>query len=298
MHRDWIFEGLTPADIAPRAAEIAAAYAAYGMVVFPGLLAHDAAFNRYLADIRYLLGRVLARHGQTLAPDEDLGDVIVRLKAIDPLAGRAVADLGTQPNKFVSANQLKFSDHVVRLVRLALGEDAVLATPQAGDSLYFFMPGEFFHRYNLPVHQDYQYLMQSPRQTTLYLGLSYPHDDAGGLEVWPGSQKLGVLACDKNANDHYRVVDAERLLAGLPCERYRWQVGDLGLFDSLMCHRSIPNTSADHGRVVQIMRYSDLRDAESERYDWASRVYPRRGVTFEDANPELVRDAATVARRA
>jgi hypothetical protein len=289
MRRDWIFEGLTPADIAPRAAEIAAAYAEHGMVVFPGLLTGDAYFNRYLADIRYLLGRVLARHGEGVAPDEDLGDLVVRLKSVAPLEGRDVADLGTQPNKFVSANQLKHADFVVRLVRLALGEEAVLACPQAGDSLYFFMPGESFHRYNLPVHQDYQYLMQSPRQTTLYLGLSRPHDDAGGLEVWPGSQKLGVLACDKNENDHYQVTDAERLLQGLGCERYRWQVGDLGLFDSLMCHRSIPNTSADHGRVVQIMRYSDLRDPESERYAWASRVYPRRGVTFEETNPELVR---------
>jgi len=289
MRAEWILEGLTPADIAPRGPEIAAAYAAHGMVVFPGLLTHDPHFRRYLADIRYLLGRVLARCGQDVAPDEDLGDLVVRLKAVAPLAGRAVADLGTQPNKFVSANQLKYADFVVRLVRLALGEDAVLATPQAGDSLYFFMPGEYFHRYNLPVHQDYPYLMQSPRQTTLYLGLSKPYDDAGGLEVWPGSQKLGVLACDKNENDHYRVLHAEQRLAGLPCERYRWQVGDLGLFDSLMCHRSIPNTSADHGRVVQIMRYSDLTDADSERYDWASRVYPRRGVTFEEAHPALAR---------
>jgi hypothetical protein len=289
MRPDWIFEGLTPADIAANAAEIAAAYAAHGMVVFPGLLTHDANFNRYLADIRYLLGRVLARHGESVAPDEDLGDIVVRLKAIAPLEGRAVADLGTQPNKFVSANQLKYSDFVVRLVRLALGEQAVLATPQAGDSLYLFMPGEAFHRYNLPVHQDYQYLMQSPRQTTLYLGLSRPHDDAGGLEVWPGSQQLGVLACDRNENDHYRITDPDRVLKGLSCERYRWQVGDLGLFDSLMCHRSIPNTSEDHGRVVQIMRYSDLRDPASERYEWASRVYPRRGVSFEDAHPELVR---------
>jgi hypothetical protein len=176
----------------------------------------------------------------------------------------------------------------MELLRLAFGPEAVLATPQAGDTLHLFMPGEEFHRYNLPVHQDYPYLMQSPAQATLYLGLSKPHPGAGGLEYWPGSQRLGVLPCGFNAHGAFEVSDSERVLRPYDREQYYWEVGDVGLFDSLMCHRSIPSTAPDRGRVVQIFRYSDLRSAVAESYDWQSAAYPRRSVRFEDIHPDLL----------
>ena len=288
MRKPWIIEGARIGDIASRMDEIAAAYAAHGLVVFPGLLEGDPLLVRFLDDVRYLFGRIMARHGAGVAEDEDLGDIIVRLQRVAALEGRVVADMCTQHNKLVEANRLKYNDFVVQLLEMAFGPGAVLATPQSGDTLHLFMPGEEFHRYNLPVHQDFQYLMQSPRQATLYLGLSKPYRDAGGLEFWPGSQNLGVLACDKTETGAFRVLDAERRLSGYPCEQFYWEVGDVGLFDSLMCHRSIPNTSTDHGRVVQIFRYSDLRDADAETYDWRSSVYERRGVNFEDVFPDLL----------
>jgi hypothetical protein len=287
MTRPWIFPGLKPADLPGRAADIRAAYEAHGVVVFPGLLAGDPALNGYLDALRYLFGQVMGRHGETVAPGEDLGDILVRLHRLAPADGRIVADMGTQSNKLLEANRVKYADFVVGLLRLAFGPEAVLATPQAGDTLHLFMPGQEFHRYNLPVHQDYQYLMQSPRQATLYLGLSKPFEAAGGLEYWPGSQRLGVLKSTRSATGAYEVVDGEPLLRDFPQEQYFWEIGDVALFDSLMCHRSIPNTTTDKGRVVQIFRYSDLSDAAAAGYDWQSTVYPRRGVRFEDIYPEL-----------
>jgi len=287
MSKPWIIEGLKIGDVASRMGEIRAAYSAHGLVVFPGLLNGDPLLTGFLDGVRYLFDRIMVRHGDRVAAGEDLGDVIVRLQRTAALEGRIVADMCTQHNKLVAANQLKYNDFVIQLLEMAFGAGAVLATPQAGDTLHLFMPGEEFHRYNLPVHQDFQYLMQSSRQATLYLGLSQPYPDAGGLEFWPGSQSLGVLACDKTETGAFRVVDAERQLSGFPCEQYYWEVGDVGLFDSLMCHRSIPNMSTDHGRVVQIFRYSDLRSAEAESYDWRSSVYERRGANFEDVFPDL-----------
>ena len=287
MPKPWIIEGASVGDIASRMDEIAAAYAAHGLVVFPGLLKGDTRLTGFLDGVRYLFDRILARHGERVAAGEDLGDIIVRLQRVAALDGRIVADMCTQHNKLVEANRLKYNDFVIQLLHMAFGREAVLATPQAGDTLHLFMPGEEFHRYNLPVHQDYQYLMQSPRQATLYLGLSRPYRDAGGLEFWPGSQSLGVLACDKTETGAFHVLDAERQLSGFPKEQAYWEVGDVGLFDSLMCHRSIPNTSTGHGRVVQIFRYSDLRSAEAEAFDWRSATYERRGVTFEDVFPQL-----------
>jgi hypothetical protein len=214
--RGWLFAGMTPGDIPAREAEIGAAYQRHGVVVFPGLLAGNPALDGFLAALRYLFGRILARYGEGVGDDEDIGDILVRLKAIAPLDGRIVADMGTQHNKLVEANRLKYADFVMALLRLAFGPDAVLATPQAGDTLHLFMPGEEFHRYNLPIHQDYPYLMQSPLQATLYLGLSKPYPGAGGLEFWPGSQRLGVLPCGLNAHGAFEVADAAQTLAGFP----------------------------------------------------------------------------------
>jgi Phytanoyl-CoA dioxygenase (PhyH) len=290
---DWRFPGMSIADIPRRADEIAEAYRRHGVVVFPGMLATHEALRGFLGAVRYLFGRILARYGESVAPDEDLGDILVRLKAVAAIDGQIVADMGTQHNKLVEANRLKYADFVVQLLKLVFGPDAILATPQAGDTLHLFMPGEAFHRYNLPVHQDYPYLMQSPLQATLYLGLSKPHPGAGGLEFWPGSQQLGILPCGLNANGSFEVTDHERFLADFPREQYFWEVGDVGLFDSLMCHRSIPSTAPDRGRVVQIFRYSDLRHPVAQAYDWRSATYPRRAVTFEAAHPDLFRRPAS-----
>lgn len=287
MTKPWVFEGLKPADIADRIGELGAAYREYGVVVMPGLLTGDPDFKGFLDGVRFLLRKVFERHGLGLEPDTDIGDAIARLKGVAPLDGRIVADMGTQPNKLVAANRVKFADFVQVLLREVFGPEAVIATPQAGDTLHLFMPGEEFHRYSLPIHQDYQYLMQSPRQATLYLGLSKPYDGVGGLEYWPGSQRLGVLACDRNENGSFRVVDGEARMEGFPLERYMWEVGDVSLFDSLMCHRSIPNTSPDRGRSVQIFRFSDLNDPVAETYDWRSTTYERRGVAFETVHSEL-----------
>ncbi|HZZ90100.1 MAG TPA: phytanoyl-CoA dioxygenase family protein [Caulobacteraceae bacterium] len=290
----WSFPGMSIADIPKRSDEIRAAYRRHGVVVFPGMLARNDALQGFLSAVRFLFGRIMARHGESVAPDEDLGEILVRLKAIAAIDGQIVADMGTQHNKLVEANRLKYADFVVELLKLAFGAEAVLATPQAGDTLHLFMPGEAFHRYNLPVHQDYPYLMQSPAQATLYLGLSKPHPGAGGLEFWPGSQSLGVLPCAPNAYGAFEVTDSDEVLRDFPREQYFWDVGDVGLFDSLMCHRSIPSTAPDRGRVVQIFRYSDLRHPLAETYDWRSSWYPRRSAAFEDFHPDLYRPAPLV----
>jgi hypothetical protein len=59
-----------------------------------------------------------------------------------------------------------------------------------------------------------------------------------------------------------------------------------------MCHRSIPSTGPDRGRVVQIFRYSDLRSPVAESYDWRSATYARRAADFETLHPDLFRPAS------
>jgi hypothetical protein len=283
----WIFDDMSPAQIAGKLDVIGAAYAEYGVVLFPRLLKQDPLLSGFIGSVRYLFARILAKHGEKVASHEDLGDLLVRLRRVAPLEGRAIADMGTQPNKLVEANRLKYSDLVLQLLGAAFGPDAILATPHSGDTLHLFMPGEEFHKYNLPIHQDYQYLMQSPTQATLYLGMSTPHEGVGGLEFWPGSHKLGVLQSDRNEHGSFRVIQGERVLKDLEMVEYFWDVGDIALFHSLLCHRSIPNRTPDRGRVVQLFRFSDLRDPVSESFQWRSTVYERRSVKFEEVHPDL-----------
>jgi hypothetical protein len=190
----WIIDGLTPGDVASRTEQIKGVFDAHGVVIFRGLLREDAAFKGYLDDIRFMFDRIMQRHGERVSPGEDIGDILVRLKKIAPLDGQIVADMGTQHNKLINANRVKYADFVMALLEVVFGPDRVVATPQAGDTLHLFMPGEEFRRYALPIHQDYQYLMQSPRQATLYLGLSEPYEAAGGLEFWPGCQSTSPAA--------------------------------------------------------------------------------------------------------
>jgi hypothetical protein len=286
--RPWILPGLRLEDLKTRLAEIVAIWREHGMVIFPGLLAGDARLAGYGAAVRYMFETILARHDAT-APDPELslGDLLVRVGQVAALDGRFVADMGTQPNKFAEANRLKFCDEVMDLLYAAWGQDAVLAVPQAGDTLHLFLPGESFNQYALPVHQDYPYLMQSPQQMTLYLGLSDRHADVGGLEYWPGSHRLGVLPAAFNENGHLDIVDHRRLLEDFEAETYSTGFGDLAVFDSLICHRSIANRTRDRARIVQLFRYSNLRNATAESYSWQSTAYPRRSVGFETAHPEL-----------
>ena len=95
-----------------------------------------------------------------------------------------------------------------------------------------------------------------------------------GVELgWPGSHKLGVLPTDRNENNSFRVVNGESLMKEFLSESYLWDVGDVSLFDSLLSHRSIPNTSTDRGRAVQLFRFSDLNNQAAEKYDWRSTTY-------------------------
>ena len=69
---------------------------------------------------------------------------------------------------------------------------------------------------------------------------------------------------------------------------YNWRVGDFGLFDSLLSHSSITNTSQDSGRIVQIFRFSDLNNSQSKQYDFKSCTYKRDGILFSDIHSSLL----------
>lgn len=286
MEQDYILKDYTVEKIVEDKAKIAEIYDEFGAVIFPGLFSKYDIYETYLSDLRKVMGKIIRRHTQDPLPD-DIGELLIALVKHQPLDGRIITDIGTQPNKFFSFNQLKYAGWIKALVDELFGPDSITLTPQAGDTLHFFPPGEKFHRYNLPPHQDYQYLMQSPKQMTFYMGISDYKEGVGGLKIWEKSHKLGVLKSTTNEFGAYEVYDWEKTLQDYKTQDLFWNAGDFGVFDSLLAHSSIPSTSKTASRVVGIFRFSDINHPVAESYDYYSTTYDRRGVKFMDNNPEL-----------
>jgi hypothetical protein len=286
MRKEYILENLTPSSIIQSKKKIKELYREFGVVIFPKLLLEDFVFLRYINHLGWIFDEILCRHTSGKIP-ADFGDKLTLLNKLSPLDGKILTDLGTQPNKFNSFNLLKYSGWLNDLLVELFGEHAVLVSPQAGDTLHLFAPGEAFRRYNLPPHQDYQYLMQSPSQLTCYLGLSNYKADVGGLSFWERSHNLGVLRSNKNNFGSYQVSDYENILSDFESANFFWNPGDFAIFDSLLVHRSIPNYSVESGRAVQIFRFSDVNNDLSRKINYRSTCYERRGVKFEDVHPSL-----------
>ena len=279
--------GITPTDLHSRSAEFAATIRETGVLILRGLLKDDDLFKAYVGDLHASIDILGAECGLDLNHGMQIDEKLTYLAAVAPQLGRYLADLGTQPAKLVSANVFKFRSEFVAIAKGVLGSDAILATPSAGDTLHLFPPLAAFHRYNLPVHQDYQYLMQSPSQVTFWCNLGSSREGVGGCSFWVGSHKSGVTKTFKNENGHFQCAVDEASLSAFERVDVGAGEGDLVITDSLTWHRSIQNQTTDQSRVCQIFRYSNLRDARSKSYHWTSTSYQRPSVAFEEIYPEL-----------
>ncbi len=112
--------------------------------------------------------------------------------------------------------------------------------------------------------------------------------DVGGMTVWPGTHRDGVRRQRRDARGHLECVVDE---AELACHRplaLGGHCGDLVVFHSNILHRSEKNYSDTQTRLVQLFRYSDLRDAEAQRVQWQCADVTPGAPRFETLYPELV----------
>jgi hypothetical protein len=283
--KPYVLQGISLSDFSLRRTEIVEMVKEYGLVVLPSFLTDNRNFED---DLKKSLLSMSDKYSLEIKSNE-LGEILSEISIQKPEIARIVADLGTQPNKFFSFNTLKFSDCFQQFLTAYYGTKSLILTPPSGDTLHFFPPGGNFHRYNLPVHQDYPYLMQSPEQLTFYMGISKFQSDVGGLRVWERSHKEGLIPTYKNPNGNFEIsVDDFDMSKYLQVD-IQWNPGDLGIFDSLLCHASIPNMSEKHSRIVQIFRFSNIDNDLSRSYDYYSSSYTRRSVSFEDIHSDLLR---------
>ncbi len=257
-----------------------------GLMVFPGLLEQDSIFQSYHHDIYYALALQAQKYGIKPSASDDPCSLVTELAQTHRNAVGYVYDLGTCPNKFISGIQLKCHPYFIALVRLLLGKDILLATPTLSDTLHIFPPGDDNFKYNLPVHQDFPYILQSPRQITICINLGSFFAGIGGMTLWEGSHKFGVCEVKLNNNGHYQSVIDKVELNKYQQTTLECGIGDVAVLNSLILHRSEKNMTPNRTRIIQLYRYSDLSCSDSMDINWASSEKNGQGAQFKDLYPD------------
>jgi hypothetical protein len=261
--------------------EIVDVYNRYGAAIVKGFYLRDPQFATYLEDLKWCAGQLLNKYDICFCESWTLEQRISQLFAHKPTAPMAIYHLGTQPNKMVSGNLLKFSARNMQIVNAIFGDRAVLAEPAAADTLIGFPPGEMFDRYLLPIHEDFPYLLQSSKQITLWLSLSENVPEVGGVDLFLGSHRFGPYPVVKSREGHYEACIEPSLLESFPRVSVDWAFGDLIIMNCHLLHQGKPNRTADRTRIIQIFRYADLNEPVAVSYEWASKTYVRPGIDAE-----------------
>lgn len=283
-----IFNNLTVPDLVKNKGNFREIFEHSGILVFPGILKNDPLFLEYRNDLGKFFDFFNNKTNDPQVSAETLDEKLTALSKTKVESGKYIADLGTQPIKLVSGNRFKFRDEFIEIARTLFGDLALLGTPAAGDTLHLFPPSEKFFQYNLPIHQDYQYLMQSPQQLTFWINMGATRADVGGVTFWLGSHKPGIAKSTKNKLNQFQTVVSKEEEENFQTLTISAGEGDLVIMHSLLWHRSDENYSKNHSRIAQIFRFSDLRDSTSEEYLWRSTSYNRAlSLKYEDQHSDL-----------
>jgi hypothetical protein len=259
----------------------------FGALILPGLMKHDDRFVRYESDLKQLLVNLAEDNGLRVNRSDCLDQLITAVAPENRTLVGAIYDIGTRPIKLLSGNRLKTHPFVMSFLEAVFG-DSTIACPYLGETLHVFPPGEENEKYNLPIHQDYPYLMQSDRQVTAYFNFGHRRSaEMGGVRFWLCSHKGGVSRARRSELGHWESVLESDFQERYQHFDYVFDNGDFALFDSLLQHSGIKNKSS-HTRVVQLIRYSGLTPSNGIAYRWQSAQRDGRGVSFPDEHPELV----------
>lgn len=277
------------------------AYEQAGIIVFRGALCEDAVFEQYIRETCWAARQLLARAGASYHETWSIDRLLTALLQVENgVLPRFLNGLCSHPLKLVSGNRMKYDPRMIAVLNRLFGENAIVASPSMSDALAFnispsFLPGQANSRHqSLPIHQDYPYMMQSDRQIVVWIPVCDWRPDVGGFHCWLGSHKEGVRP-QRKKGDYYEVAETvDALDTRYPRAFVNWNKGDVVVFDSLLLHQTVPNTSPSDNRVVQIFRFSDLRSSEAAEYYWRSTSYVdrsptnRKAVDFDEVRPDLV----------
>lgn len=171
-------------------------------------------------------------------------------------------DMGTRPMNFYYGKKLLTNNFIENINlnffqnRTKEKHNPLIVCPYNGETLHIFPPGET--KYNLPVHQDFPYLLQSRCQLTYWLNLSFsPLNNTGGIRIFSKSNSLKNIEHKKNSNGVYEITNYENI-SSFEQITSNGVLFELYAVDSTTLHQSILNESLDKSRLTYIFRYSDI----------------------------------------
>lgn len=204
------------------------------------------------------------------AIDTNIQNAMFTVQKTDRALLGKLYEMGTRPNKFLAGNRLFFNDEIKRVTEAFFRSKSegkhLLVKPEKGETLHLFTPGESQFKYNLPIHQDYQYLGQSADQLTFWLFLSGSRK-SGGVRVFPGTHIDGPLECIKDEHGHHEVSikSASKFDFGNGID-FGGEQFQLLAIDSLTCHQSIRSSCEISSRLTYIWRVSNLNSKNRELF--------------------------------
>lgn len=259
----------------------------YGVVIFRKFFQNDLIYKDYKSDLLLLCSEIAKKHGLEINLNASLNEVLTSISETQRPDIGFLYDLGTRPIKLLSGTRLKTHPDLVHILESFM-PGCVVGYPYQGETLHIFPPGNENYKYNLPMHQDYPYIMQSPHQLTAYINFGELQDAGnGGIRVWLGSHQEGLSPSMPSENNLLVTANREHYEESYESADIHFDESDLAIFDSLIQHQGIQNHSKCT-RVVQLIRYSNLNHQTSIDYGWKSaEPGASRGINFSEAHPEL-----------
>ena len=245
-------------------------YNKYGVLVFRNFFKYDDIYETFYNDIFKLVKSIKIKKKNKLNKNLNLNELITEVSKTNRKEIGYIYDLGTKPLKLISGIKLKSHPKILGMINSLMKKNSIIANPYLGDTLHIFPPGIENFKHNLPMHQDYPYIMQSPEQITCYINLGeLKKDGNGGIKVWIGSHKEGVTKSNKNQQDLRITKNSKYFKDNFKSENFYFDKFDFAIFNSLLQHQGIQNHS-ECTRIVQLIRYSNLNNKESLSYHWQS----------------------------
>ena len=259
-------------------------YLENGVLIFRNFFKDDSIFESYYNDILNLVKIKCSENKVKFNEDEELSDLITKLSKVNRSAVGNIYDLGTMPIKLLSGTKLKTHPVLTKIIKTLMGEKSIIGFPQKGETLHIFPPGKENFKHNLPMHQDFPYILQASKQITVYTNMgNIQPENNGGICVWIGSHKEGVTDSIESENNLRVTKNYKHFEENYESKNFYFDKYDLAIFDSLLQHKGIQNNSSNT-RIVQLIRYSDLNTPESIKIDWKSseKIIPENKIIFED----------------